>query len=135
VLLSRVARPLLAAVSVANGVETLLNPKPKIEATAQLLAKTPAPVNPALIVQAGAAVKITAGVLMGLGWVPRIAALALAADLIPATVAEHPFSAAGSPDARKARQANFLSNCGLLGGLLLASAAPGGKRRRKRKRG
>jgi putative oxidoreductase len=132
VLLSRVARPLLAAVSVANGVETLLNPKPKIEATAQLLAKTPAPVNPALLVQAGAAVKIAGGVLMGLGWVPRIAALALAADLIPGTVAEHPFSAAGSPDARKARQAHFLSNLGLLGGLLLASGAPRGKRRRKR---
>jgi len=133
VLLSRVARPLLAAVSVANGVETLLNPKPKIEATAQLLAKTPAPINPAMIVQAGAAVKISAGLLMGLGWAPRIAALALAADLIPATLAEHPFSAAGSPDARKARQASFLSNCGLLGGLLLASSAPGGKRRRKRR--
>jgi uncharacterized membrane protein YphA (DoxX/SURF4 family) len=135
VLLSRVARPLLAAVSVANGVETLLNPKPKIEATAQLLARTPAPANPALIVQAGAAVKIVGGVLMGLGWAPRIAAIALAADLIPGTVAEHPFSAAGSPDARKARQANFLSNCGLLGGLLLVSTAPGGKRRRRRKRG
>ena len=134
-LLNRVARPLLAAVSVANGVETLLNPKPKIEATAQLLEKTPAPVNPALIVQAGAAVKIAGGVLMGLGWAPRIAAMALAADLIPATLAEHPFSATGSPDARKARQANFLSNCGLLGGLLLASTAPRGKRRRRRRRG
>jgi putative oxidoreductase len=135
VLLSRVARPLLAAVSVANGVETLLNPKPKIEATAQLLARTPAPVNPALIVQAGAAVKIAAGLLMGLGWVPRIAALALAADLVPTIVAEHPFSAAGSPDARKARQASFFSNCGLLGGLLLAGTVAGGKRRRRRKRG
>jgi putative oxidoreductase len=133
VLLSRVARPLLAAVSVANGVETFLNPKPRIEATAPMLARTPAPVNPALVVQTGAAVQIAAGLLMGLGWMPRIAALVLAADLIPATVAEHPFSAAGSPDARKARQANFLSNCGLLGGLLLASNAPAGKRRRRRR--
>jgi hypothetical protein len=38
VLLSRVARPLLAAVSVANGVETLMNPKPNIEAVTPLLA-------------------------------------------------------------------------------------------------
>ena len=132
-LLSRVARPLLAAVSVANGVETLLNPKPKTEATAQLLERTPVPVSPASLVQAGAAVQVAGGVLMGLGWMPRLAALALAADLIPATVAQHPFSTAGSPDARKARQANFLANCGLLGGLLLASAAPGGKRRRRRR--
>lgn len=131
-LLSRVARPLLAAVSVANGVETLLNPKPKIESTAPLLAK--APVNPALVVQAGAAVKIAAGLLMGLGWAPRIAATVLVAELIPATVADQPFGAAGSPDARKARQASFLSNCAQLGGMLLAISAPGGKRRRRRRR-
>jgi hypothetical protein len=48
-------------------------------------------------------------------------------------VAEHPFSSAGSPDARKAQQQNFLSNCGLLGGLLLASATAGGKRKRRRR--
>jgi len=138
VLLSRLARPLLAAVSVANGVETLINPKPRIEAVTPLLAKgegvLPAPVNPALVVQVGAAVKITAGLMMGLGWAPRIAATVLAVDLIPTTVAEHPFSPVGSPDARKAQQQNFLSNCGLLGGLLLASATASGKRKRKRKR-
>ncbi len=139
---SRVARPLLAAVSVANGVEDLLNPKPKIEVVAPLLAKItpgsgnpggggPTAVNPALVVQAGAAVKITAGLLMGLGRMPRLAAIVLAADLIPTTVAGHPFSAAGAPDARKARQANFLSNCGLLGGLLLASTVAGRKRKRR----
>jgi uncharacterized membrane protein YphA (DoxX/SURF4 family) len=131
-LLSRVARPLLAAVSVANGVETLLNPKPKVEAVAPLLARTPGRVNPALAIQAGAAVKIAAGVLMGLGWAPRLAAMALVVDMIPTAVADHPFSTTGSPDARKARQASFLSDCGLLGGLLLASGAPGGRRRRKR---
>ena len=133
-MLSSVARPLLAAVSVANGVETLLNPKPKIETTAGLLAKAPTPINPLLLVQADAAVKIAAGLLMGLGWAPRIAAMALAADMIPTTVAEHPFSATGSPDARRAAQANFLSNCGLLGGLLLAVTAPNGKPKPKRRR-
>ena len=137
-LLSSLARPLLAVVSVANGVETLIDPKPKIEATAPLLAKgqgvLPAPVNPALVVQAGAAVKIAAGLMLGLGWAPRIAATVLALDMIPTTVAEHPFSPAVSPDARKAQQQNFLSHCGLLGGLLLASAATGGKRKKRKKR-
>ena len=131
-LLSRVARPLLAAVSVANGVETLLNPKTKIDSTASLLAK--APVNPALVVQAGAAVKIAAGLMMGLGWAPRLAAMVLTAELIPATVADQPLGAAGSPDARKARQASFLSNCAQLGGMLLAISAPRGKRRRRRRK-
>jgi putative oxidoreductase len=131
VLLSRVARPLLAAVSVANGVETLMNPKPKIETVTPLLAKgqgiLPTPVSPGLVVQAGAAVKVAAGLMMGLGWAPRIAATVLAVDLIPSTVAEQPFGSAGSPDARKARQQNFLSNLGLLGGLLLAINSPRGK--------
>jgi uncharacterized membrane protein YphA (DoxX/SURF4 family) len=131
VLLSRVARPLLAAVSVANGVDTLMHPKPKIEAVTPLLAKSPVPVNPALAVQAGAAAKIAAGLLMGLGWTPRLAAAVLAVDLIPSTVAEQPFGSAGSPDARKARQDRFLSNLGLLGGLLLAVTAPGGKKSKR----
>ncbi|HSZ28279.1 MAG TPA: DoxX family protein, partial [Pseudonocardiaceae bacterium] len=104
-LLRRVARPLIAAVSIANGVDTLINPKPKIEAATPLLARTqgalPTPVNPALLVQAGAAVKITAGLLLALGWAPRIAATVLAAELIPSTVAEHPFWSPGSPDTRK----------------------------------
>ncbi|MDQ3761313.1 MAG: DoxX family membrane protein [Actinomycetota bacterium] len=134
-LLHRVARPLLGVVSVVNGVETLINPKPKIEATTPVLARgqgmmlpTTQPVNPALVVQAGATVKITAGLLMTLGWAPRIAATVLAVELIPSTVAENPFASVGSPDTRKSRQQHFLSNCGLLGGLLLAITAPGGKR-------
>jgi uncharacterized membrane protein YphA (DoxX/SURF4 family) len=137
VLLRRVARPLIAAVSIANGVETLLNPKPKIEATTPLLAKTQGivptpPVSPVVLVQAGAAVKITAGLMMALGWAPQLAAAVLAAELIPSTVAEHPFWAPGPPDTRRAHQQHFLANCGLLGGLLLAISTPSGKRRRRR---
>jgi uncharacterized membrane protein YphA (DoxX/SURF4 family) len=129
VLLRRIARPLLAAVSIANGVETLLNPKPKIEAATPLLGKgqgmlpTKQPVDPALIVQAGAAVKVTAGLMMALGWAPRIAATVLAVELIPSTVAEHPFWAGSYPDERKAHRQHFLANAGLLGGLLLAITA------------
>jgi uncharacterized membrane protein YphA (DoxX/SURF4 family) len=138
VLLSRVARPLIAAVSIANGVDTLINPKPKIEAATPLLARgqsiVPTPISPAVAVQAGAAVKIAAGLLMALGWAPRSAATVLAVELVPSTVAEHPFWAPGPPDARRAHQQHFLSNCGLLGGLLLAITAPSGKRSRRAKK-
>jgi putative oxidoreductase len=138
VLLRRLARPLIAAVSIANGVETLINPKPKIEAATPLLAKAqevlPPTVSPALVVQAGAAVKIAAGLMLVLGRAPRIAATVLAADLIPSTVAEHPFWAPGAPDTRKAHQQHFLANCGLLGGLLLTMTTPAGKRSKKRAR-
>ncbi|MGH3717930.1 MAG: DoxX family protein [Pseudonocardiaceae bacterium] len=137
-LLRRIARPLIASVSIANGVETLINPKPKIEAVTPLLEKgqgiLPTSVNPALAVQAGAAVKVGAGLLMAIGWAPRLAATVLAVDLLPSTVAEHPFWAPGSPDTRKAHQQHFLSNCGLLGGLLLTIITPGGKRSKRAKK-
>ncbi|MGH3872639.1 MAG: DoxX family protein [Pseudonocardiaceae bacterium] len=141
--LRRIARPLLAAVSVADGVETLINPKPRIEAATPLLAKsqgilpTGQPVDPGLIVQAGAAVKVGAGLMMALGWAPRIAATVLAVELIPSTLAQHPFWSGGYPDARKAHQQHFLKNAGLLGGLLLAITAgkpASGKRRKKKAR-
>ncbi|MGH3754078.1 MAG: DoxX family protein [Pseudonocardiaceae bacterium] len=136
-LLRRIARPLLAAVSITNGVETLINPKPKIDAATPLLTTlpTPGPVDPGLVVQAGAAVKIAAGTMLAVGWMPRIAATALAVELIPSTVAEHPFWAGGYPDDRRAHQQHFLKNLGLLGGLLLAmtSSEPAKKKRRKRR--
>jgi putative oxidoreductase len=66
-----------------------------------------------------------------LGWAPRLAATVLAVDLIPTTLAEQPFGSAGSPDSRKGRQERFLSNCGLLGGLLLSITAPRGKRSKR----
>ncbi|MGH3777829.1 MAG: DoxX family membrane protein [Pseudonocardiaceae bacterium] len=139
-LLRRIARPLLAAVSVASGVETLINPKPKIEAAAPLLAKgqgmlpTNQPVNPGLIVQAGAAVKVAAGLMMAVGWAPRIAATVLAVELIPSTVAEHPFWAGGYPDDRKAHRQHFIKNAGVLGGLLLAITAKPAKRKKRAKK-
>jgi uncharacterized membrane protein YphA (DoxX/SURF4 family) len=139
--LRRIARPLLAAVSVANGVETLINPKPKIEAATPLVAKaqemlpTKQPVDPGLIMRAGAAVKVAAGLMLAVGWVPRLAATVLAVELIPSTIAEHPFWAGGYPDDRKARQQHFLKNVGLLGGLLLAMTAgkPAAAKRAKKR--
>jgi putative oxidoreductase len=129
VVLRRVARPLLAAAFVAGGVETLLNPKPKVEAARPLLAKgqemVPAipPVDPALVVQAGAAVKILGGLAMAFGRMPRIAATVLAVGLIPSTVVEHQFWSAGYPNDRKTQGQHFIKNASLLGGLLLAITA------------
>ncbi|HKR48699.1 MAG TPA: DoxX family membrane protein [Pseudonocardiaceae bacterium] len=139
-MLRRIARPLLAAVSIVDGVETLINPKPKVEAATPLVARgqemlpTGQPVDPGLIVQAGAAVKVAAGLMMALGWAPRLAATVLAVELIPSTVAEHPFWGRGYPDDRKAHQQHFIKNAGLLGGLLLAITAGKPKRAKKRSR-
>ncbi|MGH3912376.1 MAG: DoxX family membrane protein [Pseudonocardiaceae bacterium] len=132
-LVRRAARPLLAVAFVSQGVDTLLNPKSKIEATRPLLDKAQrvvpaaATVDPLLVVRTGGAVKVGAGLMMACGKAPRLAAALLAADLIPSTAAEYPFTSAGHPDARKTQRAQFLQNCALLGGLLLAMADTGGK--------
>lgn len=132
-LLRRVARPLLAATFVSHGVDTLLNPKSRVDAAkplldrAQTLVPAAATVDPVLIVRAGGAVKVGAGLMMALGRAPRLAATLLALDLIPSTAAEHPFRSGGYPDDRKIQQAQFLKNCGLLGGLLLAMVDTSGK--------
>lgn len=132
-LFRRVARPMLAATFVASGVDTLLNPKSKVDATKPLLDKAQAlvpaagAVDPLLVVRAAGAVKVGAGLMMALGRAPRLAAALLAVDLIPSTVADHPFTSGGYPDDRKAQQSQFLKNAGLIGGLLLAVADTGGK--------
>lgn len=129
----RIARPLLAAAFIANGVDTLLHPKSKVDGAKQLLDKaqevTPsAPsVDPVLFVQAEGALKVGAGMMMAFGRAPRLAATVLAVDLIPSTVAEHPFWSGDYPDQRKAQQTQFLKNAGLLGGLLLTITDTGGK--------
>lgn len=132
-LVRRIARPLLAAAFVSQGVDTLLNPKSKIEETRPLLDKAQrvvpgaATIDPLLVVRTEGAVKVGAGLMMACGKAPRLAATLLAIDLLPSTAAEHPFTSAGHPDVRKNQRAQFLHNCALLGGLLLAMADTGGK--------
>ncbi|MDQ3988373.1 MAG: DoxX family protein [Actinomycetota bacterium] len=131
-LLRRVARPLLAAIFVSSGIEELINPAPKVTATAPLLAKgqevlpTDRHVEPTTFVQADAAVKIGAGLLLAFGWAPRLAATALAVSHVPTTVAEHPFRGTGG-GAGAAQRAHFLKNAGLLGGLMFAAGDTQGK--------
>lgn len=132
-LVRRIAYPLLAGVFVANGVDTILNLKQKTEQAKPLIAKgqevlpLERGIDPGAVVQADAVAKIGAGLLLGFGRLPRLAAAVLAATLIPSTVIEHPFWASSYPDERRSRQAQALKNAGLLGGLLLAVTDTQGK--------
>ncbi|MDQ3154794.1 MAG: DoxX family protein [Actinomycetota bacterium] len=131
-LLRRVARPLLAAIFVSGGIQELLDPDQKAKAATPLIEKglEVLPVDrfadPATMVQADAAMRIGAGLLLAFGKAPRFAATALAASLIPTTAIAHPFWEANSIQ-RGGQQTQFLKNAGLLGGLLLAAADTGGK--------
>ncbi|HEY1971381.1 MAG TPA: DoxX family membrane protein [Pseudonocardia sp.] len=136
-LLRRIARPLLAGVFISSGVAVLREPKQHAEMAAPVL--EPAmdlvtgflpieqPPETSTLIQIDAGIKIGAGVLLGLGKAPRLAATALAASLVPTTLVQHRFWEMADPSERAVHQAHFLKDLGLLGGLLLASADTEGK--------
>jgi putative oxidoreductase len=127
-ILRRVARPLLAAVFVSGGIQTLRNPKPPTEAASPVLDRMgdSLPAEPMSVVKLDAAVKVGAGLTLGFGKLPRLSALLLASSLVP-TTAVHRFWDVEDPGERAAQMTHFLKNLGLLGGLLIAAADTHGK--------
>ncbi len=120
----RIARPLLAATFVSGGIETLRNPDPRVEkaeaVAPQVAERLPLPNETHQLVKINAAVQVAAGVLLSIGRMPRLAAGALAASLVPTTLAGHRFWEEEDATRRAQQQIHFLKNVGLLGGLILA---------------
>jgi uncharacterized membrane protein YphA (DoxX/SURF4 family) len=143
-IIRRLARPLLAAVFIWAGFDTLRNPDARVRVATPLLTKAvdkfgdslpeQVPTDPATIVRIDAAVKLGAGVGLALGRFPRLSAFLLAGSLVPTTLAGHPFWEHEEPVNRAAQRTHFLKNLGLLGGLLFASLDDGGKAVRKAKK-
>jgi putative oxidoreductase len=133
VLIRRLARPMMAAIFIKGGVDTLLNPEPRVQKAAPYIEKaSPSlpdqiPSEPDQLVRIDAGVKIGAGVLLALNKFPRVASLALAASIIPTTVAGHPFWEKSDPTEKTGDQQQFLKNLSILGGLILAAVDTEGK--------
>lgn len=130
-ILRRIARPMLAAVFVSGGIDTLRNPKPRVDTAAPAIEKAGEQANvqadPELVVKVNAAAQVAAGLAFGLGKLPRLSALVLAGSLAPTTVVGHRFWEEDHPVDRGAQRIHFLKNLGLLGGLLIAAADTHGK--------
>jgi len=136
-IMRRIARPLLAAVFVSSGIETLRNPKPRIQAAEPVVDKTvgqledklpdEVPTDTETLVKLDAAVKIGAGLALALGRFPRLASVLLAGSLVPTTVAGHRFWAHEDPQERAQQQLHFFKNLGLIGGLMIAAGDTHGK--------
>ncbi|MEJ2888982.1 DoxX family protein [Actinomycetospora aeridis] len=132
-IIRRLARPMLAAIFIKGGVDTLLNPEPRIQKATPLLEKAApslpeqVPSEPHQLVRIDAGVKIAAGSLLAINKFPRVASLALAASVIPTTVAGHPFWEKSDPAEKTAEQQQFLKNVSILGGLILAAVDTEGK--------
>ena len=133
-----IARPLLASMFVVGGVNALRNAsdyaiKAK-EVTDRLvplakraLPQAPIPEDPATLVRINAAVHIGAGAALATGHFPRLASTALAATLVPTTLAGYQFWNESDPAEKANSRIHFLKNLSMLGGLMLAAVDTEGR--------
>src|ERR1700732_3599369 len=117
-----IARPLVASVFIVSGLDVLMNTEPRGPVLAKAAAVPPfAPTDPVDAVRLNAAVHLGAGVLLAVGVMPRLAALALAVSMGPTTIAGHPFWQIEDAVNRKRERVQFLKNTATMGGLLVVA--------------
>jgi len=124
-LVHRLGRSLLAPMFVTGGLDAIRHPESK-EAKAEAITgpiteTLGLPDETPLLVQLNGGVQFIGGTLLGLGRFTRPAAFALAASLIPTTLAGHRFWEELDPKARAAQRIHFLKNTAMLGGLVLVT--------------
>ena len=126
---------MLASIFVVSGVQSLTKPDAKAETAGRVTerikpllerADPRIPTDARTLVRIKGASDVVAGLALATGHFTRPAAAVLAANLIPTTIAGHPFWDRSRPDAA-AQRTQFLKNLGLLGGLLLAAVDTEGR--------
>jgi putative oxidoreductase len=108
------ARCLFAQIFLIAGYDTLTNPGHRTDIVAKTL---PLP-QPHLMVRINGASMLAGGAALALGVKPRLAALGLAAALVPTTYSGHQFWNQNDPAARRMQLVHFNKNVSLIGGLL-----------------
>jgi putative oxidoreductase len=108
------ARCLFADIFVVAGYDTLTNPGGRTDIVAKTL---PLP-QPHLMVRVNGASMLAGGAALALGVKPRLAALGLAAALLPTTYSGHQFWNQNDPAGRRMHLVHFNKNLSLIGGLL-----------------
>ena len=127
-----IARPMIASMFIVGGVNALrdasdyaVKAKPVTDRLVPLakraMPQAPIPEDPITLVRINAAVQIGAGAALATGHLPRLSSAALAATLIPTTVAGHQFWNEDDPAQRANHRVHFFKNVSMLGGLLLAA--------------
>lgn len=124
---------MIASIFVSGGVDTLLNPGPKVAAAEDIAPKVRAQIpglseqDTETLVRINGAVQLGAGTLFAIGRFPRLSALALAASLLPTTAAGHRYWEVDDQGERQQQRIHFFKNVSMLGGLLLAALDTQGK--------
>lgn len=126
------ARPMLASIFIVEGFDTLRHPervaKQAEPVVRQLAERVPAvPAQPEQAVRINGAIQLAAGTLLAFGRFPRLSALAIAATLVPTTLAGHRFWEAEEDETQAQQRIHFLKNLAMCGGLLIAAADTAGK--------
>lgn len=132
-MIRRIARPLVAAVFIYGGVDTLLHPEPRadkaepvLDAVAPVVTKVAGiSLDREQLVRVDAGVKVAAGLLLTANRLPRLSSAALAASLAPTTLGGHRFWEEKDKAARRNQATHLLKNLSILGGLLIAVVDPG----------
>lgn len=133
-----IARPMLASMFIVGGVNALKNTeavaqraKPVTDKVVPMLQKVapgaPIPTDPKTLVRVNAGVHILGGLALATGRAPRLSALALAASIVPTTMAGHPYWEEGDPAVRANQRVHFFKNVSMLGGLLIAGVDTEGR--------
>jgi uncharacterized membrane protein YphA (DoxX/SURF4 family) len=127
----KVARPMIAAMFIHGGLDELRNPeskKEKAEAVAPPIAeKLGLPNDTVTLVRINGGVMVGAGVMLAMGWFPRLAAATLAGTLVPTTIAGHRFWEETDKQVKAQQMTQFLKNVSMLGGLIIAATDTAGK--------
>ncbi len=116
------ARPLLAATYVVDGISGLRSPAERVAAV-----RAAGLTEPEKLVQVSAATQLVGGLALATGRLPRLSALSLAAVMVPSTYVRHPFWSEGGAQSKEQQRTLFLKNLSMVGGLLLAAADTGGR--------
>jgi uncharacterized membrane protein YphA (DoxX/SURF4 family) len=122
---------MIAAMFVIQGFDAFRHPAPLAKRSSPLLDKViPAlglPDDKELLVRANGLTQMLGGIMLATGFLPRLGATAIAASLVPTTLAGHPFWKEEDPQQRKTQRIQFLKNMAMMGGVLLAAVDTAGK--------
>ena len=122
---------MLASIFILQGYDSFRRPdkyapraEPVVRPIADRVSAVPAKTEDA--VRLNGAVQMVAGSLLALGRWPRLSALAIAATLVPTTLAGHRFWEEEEEGNAAQQRIHFLKNASMFGGLLIAAADTAG---------
>ena len=128
------ARPLLVAPFIAQGIDSLRNPKKhakRFETLEKPLASLGVPPvlasDTELLARVLGGISTVAGLCLATGRKPRAAALTLAAIHLPLAITSNPVWEAKTPEERKDYTSSLMQSGAVAGGLLYAASDRGGK--------